>query len=425
MSKISGPVSMYYLKPISNDIPLILLFGDHHFSHNKMCPTRRSSMMPYSNKEGSKENVASFEIYSPYFLKKLDRLATPSRPIDFYVEYFDDSDDTGTFDSPLDKFRGPFFQPCYKKTMKKGSKCPAPNIRWHYSDIRLSKMKNNIEHIFDSIYVFTQFCEAVNRKGQYEGVSINTWLEISDCIHYRQMKFDNNLVEQFLGERPDFRVKRANIGYHIIEFYKKYTGIDVGKIAQMRQIVQVLASDQLSQEIIELIFGYTNATANQSLIYKQFVKQDKKRVFGYKDFIVDTMRESLERKLTSEHVPPDEDALEHLSNFDITYNKYEEVARLLLHVNSTFVDIYTILRMMKGIDRPPSLCVGYFGNSHVLNLVEILLGTGYYKKEYFVEEHRENRCLPFEIDLLGDLSMKRSSSKKRSKRRLSSTHRDS
>jgi hypothetical protein len=135
------------------------------------------------------------------------------------------------------------------------------------------------------------------------------------------------------------------------------------------------------------------------------------------------MRESLERKLTSEHVPPDDDALEHLANFDIAYNRYQEIARLLLHVNSTFVDIYTILRMMKGIDSPPSLCVGYFGNSHVLNLVDILLGTGYYEKNYFVEEHRENRCLPFEIDLLGDLSKKRSSFSSRSSTRSSKKRR--
>jgi len=425
MSKISGPVSMYYLKPISNDMPLILLFGDHHFSYNNMCTTRRSITIPYSEKE----EYGSFEIYSPYFLKKLDRLATPSRPIDFYVEYFDDSDDTGTFDSPLDKFRGPLFQPCYKKTMKKGSKCPAPNIRWHYSDIRLSKMKNNIEYIFDSIYVFTQFCEAVNRKGQYEGVSIKTWLEISDCIHNRQMKFDNNLVEQFLGERPNFRGKRANIGYHIIDFYKKCTGIDVAKKEPMQQIIKAIASsdlDSLSHEIAELIFGHTNTSATPSLIYKQFMKQDKRRVFAHENFVVNALRDSLMNKLPPEYKPLDDDALDHLSVFDIAYNKYNEIAILLLHVNSTFVDIYTVLRIMKKIDSPPSLCIGYFGNSHVLNLVNILLRTGYYKNDYFIKENRENRCLPFEIDLFGDLSKnfsKRSSFSARSYTRSSKKRR--
>jgi len=403
MSKISGPVSMYYLKPISNDMPLILLFGDHHFSYDNMCPTRRSSMTRYSEKEGSKGNEVSFEIYSPYFLKKLDRLATPSRPIDFYVEYFDDTDN-GSFGSPLDKFMEPAFQPCYKRTIKKGSRCPAPNIRWHYSDIRLSKMKNNIEYIFDSIYVFTQFCEEVNKRGRYEGVSIETWLKISDCIHRRKIKFEDNLIQQFLEEKPEFRNKQENIVYHIIEFYKKCTGIDIGKKEQMRQIIRVLASDQLSDDIVDLIFGYTNTTMNQSLIYKQFMKQDKRRIFADKDFVTEAMRYSLETKLSEDTPSSDEDALQHLANFDIAYKNYRDIATMLLHINSTFVDIYTILRMMKKVDQSPALCIGYFGNSHVLNLANILLQTGNYKKEYFVEEHRENRCLPFEIDLLGDLS---------------------
>ena len=422
MSKISGPVSMYYLKPISNDMPLILLFGDHHFSYDNMCPTRRSSMTSYSENEGSKRNYVSFEIYSPFFLKKLEKLSTPSRPVDFYVEYFDDGDETGSFNSPLDKFREPAFQPCYKRTVKKGSKCPAPNIRWHYSDIRLSKMKNNIEYIFDSIYVFTQFCEEVNKRGRYEGVSIETWLKISYCIHRRKIKFDDNLIQQFLEEKSEFRDKQENIGYHIIEFYKKCTGIDIGKKEQMRQIIRVLASDKLYDDIVDLIFGYTNTTVNQSLIYKQFVKQDQRRIFADNEFVTEAMRYSLETKLSEDHTSPDEDALEHLANFDIAYKNYRDIATMLLHINSTFVDIYTILRMMKKVDHSPALCIGYFGNSHVLNLANILLRTGYYKKEYFVEEHRDNRCLPFEIDLFGDLakkSTKRSSSKRSSSKRSS------
>jgi hypothetical protein len=264
----------------------------------------------------------------------------------------------------------------------------------------------------------------VNRRGVFEGVSIDTWLEISDCIHNRRMEFDKNLIEKFLRERPEFRTKRANIGYHILELYKKSTGIDVSKMNELQQIIRVLASDQLADDIIEMVFGYTNATANQSLIFKQFVKQDKNRVFANKDYVVNMMRESLERKLLSDSTSPDEETLDHLSKFDIAYNRYQKVARLLLHINSTFVDIYTILRIMKKVDSPPALCIGYFGNSHVLNLVNILLQTGYYEKNHFVEEHRENRCLPFEIDLFNDLS-KKSSSPKRSSKKSSSPKRSS
>ena len=445
MSKISGPVSMYYLKPISNDMPIILLFGDHHFSYDHMCNkgTRRSLMIPYSDgvsisdynrshegskekegskgnyvsfKEGSKgigrsgaaEHVVSFEIYSPEFLKQLDKLSTSSRPVDFYVEYFDDNDN-GSFGSPIDKFTEPLFQPCYKKTIKRGSRCPAPNIRWHYSDIRLSKMKNNIEYIFDTLYVFTQFCEAVVKHGRYEGVSLESWKQISDTIHKRNMKFSGKLIEQLVKERRDL-----NTPYKILDFYRKHTGIDVAKKTVLQKIIKVFETNDsasLAANIVDLIFSYTNATAHPSLIYKQFVKQDGRSLFSRKEFIVNALRNSLERKMS--YKPPSEIELTKLLSFDIAPSQLDTP---LLHINSTFVDLYMILRMMKKIDKPPALCIGYFGNMHVQNLVNILMQTEYYKLDHSVEEHRENRCLPFEIDLRKDLAVSTSRSSKRYRR---------
>lgn len=463
MSKISGPVSMYYLKPISNDMPIILLFGDHHFSYDYMCnkaeahevtvvgdevasrarTTRRVQpqsglrlMIPYSDnnsisnykgsteEEGSKgigrskvrlrrsgaaEHVVSFiEIYSPEFLKQLDKLSTPSRPIDFYVEYFDDNDN-GSFGSPLDKFTEPLFQPCYKKTIKRGSRCPAPNIRWHYSDIRLSKMKNNIEYIFDTLYVFTQFCEAVVKHGRYEGVSLESWKQISYTIHQRNMKFGSKLIEQLVKERRDL-----NTPYKILDFYKKHTGIDVAKKIVLHKIIKVFETKDLASlaaNIVDLIFSYTNATAYPSLIYKQFVKQDGRSLFSRKEFVVNALRNSLERKMS--YNPPSETELAKLLSFDIAPSQLDTP---LLHINSTFVDLYMILRMMKKIDKPPALCIGYFGNMHVQNLVNILMQTEYYKLDHSVEEHRENRCLPFEIDLRKDLALSTTRSSKRYRR---------
>jgi hypothetical protein len=325
--------------------------------------------------------------------------------VDFYVEYFDDTDN-GSFNSPLDKFTEPMFQSCYKKTIKRGSQCPAPNIRWHYSDIRLSKLKNNIEYIFDTLYVFTQFCKDVVERGSYEGVSLESWKQISDAIHKRNMKFGSKLIEQLVKERRDL-----NTPYKILDFYRKCTGIDVAKKSVLRKIIKVVASPNLVEDIMELVFSYTNATAYPSLIYKQFMKQDRRHIFSEKDFIVRAFRESLERKLSSNM---GEIAFEHLYNFDIVVNR--EIDSRLLHINSTFVDLYTMLRMMKKIDRPPALCIGYFGNMHVTNLVSILLQTGYYNVTNSVEEHRENRCLPFDVDLVKDLSEREAKMPKRSSR---------
>lgn len=412
MSKISGPVSMYYLKPISNDMPLILLFGDHHFSYDNMCDSNENSSKRATTSDSARRRN-EVEIYSPGFLKQLDKLSTPSRPIDFYVEYFDDTDN-GSFNSPLDKFTEPLFQPCYKRTIKRGSQCPAPNIRWHYSDIRLSKMKNNIEYIFDTLYMFTQFCNDVVERGSYEGVSLESWKQISDAIHKRNMKFSNTLVKQLIRERRDL-----NTPYKILDFYKKQTGIDVAKKRQLREIIEVLRSENLAEEIVELIFEYTNATANQSLIYKQFMKQDRRRIFADKEFIITTLKESLRDKLSGARFA-DNGAFANLEKFEIGVSNYKDINNLLLHVNSTLVDIYTILRMMKKIDRPPALCIGYFGNMHVLNLVNILVRTEYYMVDKSIDENRENRCLPFEINLRKDLSSA-SSSQRTTRRRSSRT----
>ena len=215
MNQISGPVSIYYLKPINTEMPLVLMFGDIHGSYENMCSNCKC-------KDEGKD--CCHEIYDTDFLQKLDRLSTPATPVDFYIEYFDDNE--GSFEGPLDKFRKPAFRPCYNRAIKHFTECPAQNVRWQYSDIRLSKVKNNIEHIFDSLYAFIEFSNTLKDKKVANGVSINTWKRISDCIHKKGLKFDQETIMKFIEERPEFASKTKNIGYYIVEYYKKASGID-------------------------------------------------------------------------------------------------------------------------------------------------------------------------------------------------------
>ncbi len=110
ISRISGPVSFYYLKPkdSSGNLPLILLFGDVHFSYDNMC----------TDCTCEDEKNCCHAIYDDNFLKKLEKLARPNRPIDFYVEYFDNIYTRGFFESPLEKFIEPRFTFCYRHTVK-------------------------------------------------------------------------------------------------------------------------------------------------------------------------------------------------------------------------------------------------------------------------------------------------------------------
>ena len=408
-TRVSGPVSIYYLKPIVDDkkLPLVALFGDIHGSYDAMC-----------SKCECETNDCCHRIYDKSFLQKLNKVSTAARPIEFYVEYFDDNKG-GEFNSPLDKFRTPSFQSCYKQTLKKHSNCPAQNIRWQYSDIRFSKFKNNIEYIFDSIYVFIEFCDSLIRDNEYEGLSIDIWREISNCIHKKRSKFGKTVIDAFTQEFPD--KGGSNIGYHIIEFYVKSTGINVANIEQTRNVIHLLRDslqETLPENLINLLFSYNNTTTHQSLIYKQFVKQDNNLVFANKQFITDCMKTSLTQKLADFRFDKiDKKAFDSLANFDILDTTYDAISTLLLHINSTFVDIYTILRAMKKNSNPPSLCIGYFGNAHVINIANILIKSGYYTKKYSMDENQENRCIKFDMNMLFTDLQKYNKSKSKSKTR--------
>jgi hypothetical protein len=362
-NRISGPVSIYYLKPNNNSLPLFLLFGDIHGSYENMCS------------ECTCEDAKNccHAIYDKAFLKKIEKLAKPNRPIDFYTEYFEDS--YTQFKGPLEKFLEPEFQACYKRTLKNKKNCPAPKIRWHYSDIRFADTKNNIETIFNSLFGFTDFCVELNKTNSYKGVPLDSWLKLDKTM----------LIE------------------HIIP------GVNISKTEELHKIIDLLAEfphltiDKFAERIIDFLF---ESKKYPSLIHKQFKKQVKNSMFADKSYIVKMMRDSLERWNLKYNI--DSKLFEQLKNFDIT-GDYTNISNYLLINNAIFVDIYIILRTMKNIPSPPSLCITYLGDNHIRNMVNMLLDTGIYKLIAAGHENEENRCLQFD-HVLEDL---RSSLKKR------------
>ena len=80
--RISGPISMYYLKPKSTkafkedreNLPLVLLWGDSHRDDEGMCEDCSCS-----------DGACCYPIYDKGFLKELDKLAS-NYPVDFYTE---------------------------------------------------------------------------------------------------------------------------------------------------------------------------------------------------------------------------------------------------------------------------------------------------------------------------------------------------
>ena len=145
IKRISGPVSMYYLKPNPDvfsmyrgeiNFPLLLAFGDVHRDYSNLC------VKCFDRDDGD----LCLKIYDHEFLKMIDRVAK-HHPVDFYTEsssYFNVTSSQLIGQGVLfDNFLVNTVLPCHdaelrKKDMKayKDKGCPTENIRWHYSDAR-------------------------------------------------------------------------------------------------------------------------------------------------------------------------------------------------------------------------------------------------------------------------------------------------
>ena len=140
IDRISGPVSMYILKPKEtilerfSGLPIYILFGDIHYGNENMC-------------EEDKSPGGTYNIYDIKFLNIFNKLSTPEEPIDFFLEGPDLHRRTVhiPFDKPypLDKFYSIYVE-CYENKQKKlagyeydQKQCEdIKNIRWQSADPR-------------------------------------------------------------------------------------------------------------------------------------------------------------------------------------------------------------------------------------------------------------------------------------------------
>lgn len=114
INRISGPISIYYLKPDPSvflkynktvNFPIILGFGDYHYSYQNLC----------KNCKG-KDCV---NIYGKNFLKKIDKLAS-KYPIDFFTESSESSTENLEGQGILfDYFLRKVVYPCHNTQLKK------------------------------------------------------------------------------------------------------------------------------------------------------------------------------------------------------------------------------------------------------------------------------------------------------------------
>ena len=210
LTRLSGPVSAYLLKPTQSFSktmlaqgvrpPLFLLFGDTHFSTSGLCP--QCKFDPNCNRKGDKGCDCCVSIDQDQLFQLLDPYSTPNHPIHVYLEWFlskeykqlvgkmtsDKAKDllhyqierlTPTHHGPLNRIYAKnyacFFpewkdRPVFDKLFQ--DYCPHRNIQWHHVDMRKVVNTTNFRAYDDR--------EDVVVIGQYLYEGLMDWILMED-----------------------------------------------------------------------------------------------------------------------------------------------------------------------------------------------------------------------------------------------------
>ena len=78
ITTLNGPSSLRILKSVNENLPLMIMLGDIHFTINGQCDIC----------ECINNSNCCLHTFNPYFLELIDRLGSKDNPIDLYTEEF-------------------------------------------------------------------------------------------------------------------------------------------------------------------------------------------------------------------------------------------------------------------------------------------------------------------------------------------------
>jgi hypothetical protein len=355
-TKISGPVSMYVLKPTEKayklplSIPIIMLFGDRHDTRENECAN-------------CENDPRCYEIDNR-LLAKLNELTSKKYPIDFYTETFgshqiDKQDEKSRLYSfiSIDHLISTCYGPNKKNT------CPYPNIRFHFSDSRHANgyFEYTINHIHQIVSAI------VNEKIKAEEL---------ERYNYVQSTIDE-LIELF--EKND----KDTIKYAFFDYIINKPNSLIRKEFNRLEIVN-------DMNIWRYYFGkiYLQSEADMNM---------ERILDGLKSIRFDqsTNVKTLSTILISLHI-------------------------FMLRTIARVLDIYFLMRVFKTLQpkagtnsNRSGVAIGYFGDVHTRNIVHFLVETELYTLVYgnptdMNEEDstNSNRCITIDqpVPLFGLLS---------------------
>ena len=361
INSITGPVSLSVLVPepdlvnaVKRNVPIIMLFGDEHFSDTGYCSTCTCDL---------KTKNCCYEIWAKDFLQLFDSVATKEKPIDFYVEGFTNSQELEKARADIYKFSkemaiasqsvGPMVSlrnhlyTCYLREFR-GSKaykelCPTSNIRWQFADSRQSKSG----HIEGNLYIIN-----------------GMFLEIARIANNRFLGLeDPNLPFQLMAEIVNQYIPIVGPGYSdYLELYIEFI--------------------RDPQQFFYILFDPDGPMFSKLVTYKQIKKHQfpfnskhywSNLFINYSKYIIDKYRFRLDNDYIS--------AVIGLSNskepdtyFKNTKKTIWEKSIDYATILSIFLDIYFVTRILKKPEggSEPFLVIGYFGKEHIANIEYLL-----------------------------------------------------
>ena len=422
INSISGPVSFHFLEPnilkfrefkkYGVHIPMIILFGDYHLSgeecDNCYCV----------------DNECCFPVYSEDFLKLLDSLSSPTKPIDISVETFPDDETRRGISLDLLKFNIENtsmdkiiyrFKNCFIKEFRFDESCPTKNIKWHYIDARRQQR-------FDNKYNYEQ---------------LMTYLLDLNLVTYSEGIVLDNLLTN-----PKLQIININVIFNIL----KYFDYDFTFLVKFIESYAYLLEGNI-EKFAEFHFSDTNRIfVKRSLIYKQIYKQkipDFKSLKYWRDIFVKSvsnyirmnlfnikMNDNIIKMFSKVILPYLYDIIDNIKKGTYNFMSNNDIKKLADNIginneqfqanleilkdymtttNASLLDIYYITRMLKVPEGSinPYLSVAYLGYAHTYNISYLLNEVmNLYKPVYNIKSRKNtHKCLNIPKNVILDLNL--------------------
>ena len=416
IDRISGPSSIYYLKPSKqvpaanlHFFPSIMLFGDEeHYSKANACERCNCN-----------KSACCYTITDTLFLKCIDTLAS-KYPIDFYIETTFLGSHYGYKYGFMEKFTSGDFVSCYHKTLRNTSfdKCPTKHIRWHAADSRSMDIQ------LQKIRYDVKFPDPITRK-ILKKCDIKISKKYMDTAYIEpQIAYIIKLLSEIIKSTVDNELFRKSCFISKLLRYIRLTIFNT--IENFLQFLQTTVDNGRFDinKLTKNIFSMMNI--NNSIIYKQIAKQPFepfKQTSYWENLFNITMdqNDNVKYIISSIKIPSSAVMLQlilEIKNFTESKDNRENLFHLKYffevlndYRDSFFLDLYMITRMLKQPDggRRSYLSFGYFGNYHVRNIKKLLVATGFYVVDIMRDGPHvignPSRCIAidFSIDLNDEL----------------------